>query len=115
MQTLSSLDWEILNATADDWENLEQIYKSTCFDFSPENYQRAAEGSFYWRAATDAPLLETVADGILRLVRSDLLEARLQDQLRIDQNDISFVWRAWFRMTAEGKRVWAESENANLV
>ena len=35
MASLNPVDWEILNATADDCENLEQIYLSLCFEFLP--------------------------------------------------------------------------------
>jgi len=115
MQTLTQLDWEILNATADDWENLEQIYRSICFDFSAELYEHAKEGAFYLRPASKAPLLETLADRIVELVQAGLLEGHLDDQPVVDQSDLRFVWRAWFRMSPEGRRTWSESEHASVV
>ena len=36
MSSLHPLDWEILNATADDGENLEQVYLAVCFEFLPD-------------------------------------------------------------------------------
>jgi hypothetical protein len=115
MQALNRVHWEILNATADDWENLEQIYRMICLDFSSDQYQRASEGAYYWRAAEGAPLLETVADGILNLVQSGLLEGRLEGKPPIDQSDSSFVWRGWFRMSPQGRQIWEASEYAGTV
>ena len=116
MKTLTKADWEILNATADDWENLEQIYQSICFDFSPEELSRANEGAFYLRPAKGASPLHELADRIYDLVQSGLLEARLEGSRAVtDLGDRSFVWRAWFRMTSSGRSIWANSEHAALV
>lgn len=117
MNTLDKTAWEILNATADDWENLEQIYQMVCFDFSAENYAEAEKGAYYMRPAQEAPLLEEIADRIGELVECGLLEARTGkgDQSVTDLSDRSYVWRAWFRMTPLGRSAWTSSEYANLV
>jgi hypothetical protein len=97
MDHLDALDWEILNATADDWENLEQI-------------ERALPGGL--------TNLETVTGRILRLVASGLLQARFEatDAARptglIDRTE---VCTAWFTMTANGRAAWASSEHAAEV
>jgi hypothetical protein len=117
MPTLDKTAWEILNATADDWENLEQIYLLVCFDFSGENYAEQETGAYYLRPTQGAPALEELADRICQLVESGLLEAHLGEgnPAMLDVNDRSYVWRAWFRMTPNGKSIWASSEFANLV
>jgi hypothetical protein len=117
MDVLDKVEWEILNATADDWENLEQIYQMICFDFSAQDYAQAEKGSFYMRPTNGAPLLEEIADRICKLVGAQLLEARqARGEQRVpDPSDRSYVWRGWFRMTPAGKSAWASSEHGNLV
>ena len=91
MQTLAKMDCEILNATADDWENLEQIL--AMIGACPGNLQRTA-------------------DSIRTLVESSLLDARLEDGTFVTPNssDLTYVWRAWFHMPApKGKKVLQES------
>ena len=41
MSGLTKTQWLILNATADDFEDLEQIYRSICLDFSADRYDRS--------------------------------------------------------------------------
>jgi len=106
--TLARNDWEILNATADDWENLEQIYHLVCFEFSSENYEN---GGYYLRSIRGAPLLDEIADRIEKLVQAGLLEVQRDGSTA----DKSYVWRAWFRMTSEGKRLWETSEYTALA
>jgi hypothetical protein len=114
MYTLDKIAWEILDATADDWENLEQIYQAICFDFSPENYEARGEGAYYLRPTQETVLLEEIADRIPRLVAAGLLTARWGESGDpvTGLNDLSYVWRAWFSMTPEGREVWASSEYA---
>ncbi len=117
MQTVDKTAWEILNATADDWENLEQLYHMLCLDFSAEAYAESEKRAYCIRPAEGAPLLEELADRIVELVASGLLEARRGggDQPVPDLSDRSYVWQAWFRMTPSGRSVWASSDYANLV
>ena len=42
MSTLEKTKWLILNATTDDYEDLEQLYRSICFEFSSEFYNPSA-------------------------------------------------------------------------
>ncbi|GEM_PF-5937491 len=109
MPQLNKIDWEILNATADDAENLEQIYQSVCFEFSAENYEQRKPEAYYWRAVEGAPLLEEIADRICELVESGLLEAQLENGTIVlaATSDKSYVWRGWFRMSSQGREAWA--------
>lgn len=117
MYTFGKIDWQILDAVADDWENLEQVYQMICFDFSAEIYENHGSGAFFLRPTPHAPLLEEIADRICALVEAGLLEVRLdgQDVTALDLNDRSYVWRGWFQMTARGKSVWQSSELESLV
>lgn len=117
MQNLSKTAWEILNATADDWENLEQIYHSVCFDFSAEHYADSDKGAYSLRPAKGAPLLEEIADRISELVESGFLHARSgeSDESVPNLRDRSYVWRAWFTMTPLGRNAWSSSAHAHSV
>src|SRR4051812_42924225 len=98
MQPLDRTAWEVLNAAADDCENLEQIYRMICLEFSPEECERQG---FCYRPARGAPLLEEVAARIRGLVEAGLLTAVMDENghpVR-DLADASYVWRAWFAMT----------------
>jgi hypothetical protein len=114
MQPLDRTAWEVLNATADDCENLEQIYRMVCLEFSPEAFERQG---FCYRLARGAPLLEEVADRICSLTKAGLLFAVMDengDPVH-DFEDASYVWRAWFAMTPAGRAAWELSEHAAAV
>ena len=113
MDALHPIDWEILNATADDGENLEQIYLAVCYEFLPGG---SGERHSY-RRVKDAVLLQEVADRIRGLVEKDLLAVVMDEEGRPspDLGDLSYVWRAWFAMTPEGRRLWAASGPGTLV
>ncbi len=109
--------WQILDATADDWENLEQIYLMLCLDFSSENYKARNEGAYYLRPTRGAVLLEEIAYRIPKLLAAGLLAARWGEsgEQVSDLNDLSYVWRGWFRMTPQGRSMWDSSEYATLA
>ena len=46
------------------------------------------------------------------LVAAGLLAARWEESGDpvTDRDDLSYVWRAWFGMTPEGRRAWEASE-----
>ena len=89
MESLTPTEWEVLNATADDPENLEQIFRMVR-DSSPS-----------------IPLSE-VADAVLTLVEKGLLAARGEEggQPMLLTTDLGYVWRAWFAMTPRGRETW---------
>src|SRR5437764_120022 len=70
MHALDKVAWMILDATADDCENLEQIYRQVCLEFSPENYKNRDRGTYYYRAARGAPLLHELADCLRALAEA---------------------------------------------
>jgi hypothetical protein len=116
MATIDKIAWEVLNATADDWEDLEQIYQMICFDFSSENYEARDQGTYYLRPAKGAPMLQEVADHIRSLVEKGLLAANQEDGRPVtNREDLSYVWKGWFRMTPQGKEAWETSEYAALA
>jgi hypothetical protein len=100
MTDLDQLGWEILNTTADDSENLEQIYRMLC----QVQHCQPLKGSC---------LLNEIADRIRDLVRGGLLTVEMDESGLPwkDQNDVSFVWRAWFRMTPLGEQLWKSSQH----
>jgi len=117
MQNIDKLAWDILNATADDWENLEQLYQLICFDFSADAYEERERGAYYLRPSPGAPSLETLADRVIDLVEAGFLATRQESSGEpvADLCDRRYVWRAWFQMTAVGRSAWASSVSANLV
>ena len=117
MEPLDKIAWEVCNATADDWENLEQIHRMVCFDFSAEHHADRERGEFYLRPARGAATLEEIADRIVELVDKGVLAARQGESGDpvTDVKDRSFVWRAWFRMTPAGRSAWDSSEYAALA
>ena len=101
MDRLDPLAWEILNATADDCENLEHIYHQVCCECL------GAKGGY--RPREGVPCLGEIATGVRRLVEAGLLTVVMDEEGRpwLEPDDISYVWRGWFRMTDRGEAVWA--------
>jgi hypothetical protein len=97
---VNKIEWEILNATADDWENLEGIY-------------RMLQTSL---PAAESPLLREVADGLRGLVERGLLSARLADASTpiAKEHDLSYVWNGWFTMTPLGREAWSQAAESYL-
>lgn len=104
MATVSRVDREILNSLSDDMENLEQIYRSICLEFSAESYGRTGEG-FYWREARHAIPLSDLADALSGLLDRGLVEALLEghDRPITHTGDRGFLCRAWYRLTPLGR------------
>jgi hypothetical protein len=117
MHALSRTAWEILNATADDWENLEQIYELICFDLSSDPDENDGQKAYCLRPLQGAPPLEKVADHICLLMEAGLLTARQGEAGTpvSDLHDRSYVWRAWFRMTPAGRHAWESSEYGTFM
>lgn len=97
MESLSELEFLVLNSTCDDDEDLERIYGLVATDYSAENGSR--------RPVPNAPALSEIADTIRRLVERRLLEGRVDDGSLVRTNDdLSFIWKAWFRPTDTGRK-----------
>ena len=72
MSALDKTAWEILNATADDCENLEQIYRQVCHELV-ETCDSQVKAIHDYRPIKGAPLLSEDADRIRKLVERGLL------------------------------------------
>ncbi len=86
MGKLTTLEWWILNETCDDAENLEQIYQA----LYPSHV-----------------LLSDMADTIRCLAERKLLVVHHDSGGQVDPNDVSYVWRAWFEPSLEGRELWS--------
>src|SRR5437870_2479983 len=107
MAALDKTDWEILDATADDWEDLEQIYLAACFEVLDAGEEDPRHSPCRYRRVREAVLLQEIADRIRSLVDRDLLAAVHEDGRPVaGRDDLSYVWKAWFRMTSQGKALW---------
>lgn len=96
----------VLNAASDDYENLEQIYRSLVLEFSPDNYDPLKTNFFGWREAADAPSLSKLADAIKLLTNKGLLAGRTENGMPIAiPFDSSVVWQGWFRTTELGLKI----------
>jgi hypothetical protein len=111
MQTLDRIAWEVLNATADDCENLEQIYRLVSYELI-ETPDSLTKSIYDYRSIPGAPFLSEVADRVRALVDRGLLRPVMDEEGRPWQarEDLSYVWRAWFEMTPEGRNAWETSE-----
>src|SRR5437763_3453296 len=111
MQALDKLAWEVLNATADDCENIEQIYCQLCYELLPVEPQPGPMNLVFRHTRVDV-LLSDIADRIRQLVEGGLLEPVMDEEGRPWQGreDLSYVWRAWLVMTPEGRSTWEASE-----
>src|SRR5439155_6956774 len=68
MRQITSTEWLVLNATADDAENLEQIYRSLAFECSADPNHSGDSHAYHWREARPPVLLSEIADAIQSLV-----------------------------------------------
>jgi hypothetical protein len=114
MDLLERIDWEILDATADDWENLEQIYLIVCYEVTNACDTLSSKATLWRRKVTESLLLSEIADRVRGLVERGLMAAVNEEDgcPVVNKDDLSYIWRAWFRMTAQGKALWESSEYA---
>jgi hypothetical protein len=112
MNPVDKIAWEVLNATADDCENLEQIYRQVCYQVLP-NSPSTLETDYLYRTVKDAPFLSEIAERIRTLVEQGFLAVVMDEEGRPWQgsNDYSYVWRCWFQMTPEGTTIWKSMED----
>ncbi len=115
MQELTKLDWEILNATADDRENLEQVFLAVCFEVVDDGPGQDPVHPRLRRVSTTP--LEEIASRVHDLVARGLLAGVAEDRNLATPApaDASFVWRAWFGMTPAGRQAWEASVHGSLV
>jgi hypothetical protein len=117
MVHLDKTDWEILDATADDCENLEQIYLSVCFEFFCDSQGHGEQAAQSYRRRQRTVSLSEIADRVRSLVDRRLLKPVMDEDGGPVTNleDLRYVWRAWFSMTPEGRNTWEASEYASSV
>ncbi len=89
---LTRIEWETLNATADDAESLEQIFL------------------MLYQGSQGEPFLSEVADAICSLTERGLLVVHFDPAFEPPVESLSYVWHGWFSMTAAGKQQWQEKE-----
>ncbi len=102
MTVLTKTQWLVLNATADDFEDLERIYRSLNLEFCAQ--ESAAANSSYWRDANDKVPLAEIAECIRSLVTQGLLTVKMTEGGGPPStHDLSYLWNGWFQMTTEGR------------
>jgi hypothetical protein len=106
MRQITPTEWLILNATADDAENLEQIYRSLAFECQEDPKHPGDLSSCLWREARPPVSLREIADAIQSLVGRGLLVPRWDPLEQAKSDDLRYVWSAWFEMSAEGRSLW---------
>src|SRR5947209_6653435 len=92
MSSLSKAEWLVLNATADDYENLEEIYRATNWEVVSE----APNGiSACWREASAPVPLADLADAVRSLVERGFLTVKLDPGESAGARDLQecYVWR----------------------
>jgi hypothetical protein len=110
MNSLTKTQWLVLNATADDFENLEQIYRSMALEFSAERYSTSDTKAFYWRESADCVPLSEIVEAVRFLVDHHMLSIRLSEGEFVSpaSDDFSYLWRAWFGITVAGRNALEE-------
>jgi hypothetical protein len=105
MGSLNKVQRLILDAVSDDLEDLEQIYRSICLEFSPERYGSTDPNAFYWRESANRVRLEEVVDNLKALVDRGLLCVKLPDRDAPPDtaSDLTYLWHGWFGLTPEGR------------
>lgn len=111
MNRFTKTQWLVLNTTADDFEDLEQIYRSISLEFSAERYDPSDPESFYWREGADAVPFSEIVEALRFLVDQKMLSARLSngDPVVHPDSDLSYLWRAWFGITDAGRTALSSS------
>jgi hypothetical protein len=116
MSQLTSTEWLVLNSTADDAENLEQIYRSLALERCADPDHPGDPSAYCWRESQPRILLSEIADAIHSLVARGLLVPRRDPARELDSDELSDVWRAWFEMTEQGRSLWmVTTEPSNLT
>jgi hypothetical protein len=110
MRPITSTEWLVLNATADDAEDLERIYRSIAFECSPDPDHSRGPHACCWRDAQPSISLGEIADAIRSLVTGGLLMVRWDPAEPLPPDDLSYVWKAWFEMSDAGRSVWEATD-----
>ncbi len=107
---IASLELLILNECQDDTENLEQLFKAICLEFSGERYDPMNPKSFYFRDGPHGIHLNDIATVIPSLITKGWLAGKMEDGSPVSMTaNLSFVWSAWFRTSDAGRQVLSAS------
>jgi hypothetical protein len=110
MKQVTHTEWLVLNATADDAENLEQIYRCLAFECSVDPDHPGDPDACCWREARRPIGLSEIADAIRSLVAGGLLIPRRDPAEPSHPDDLSYIWKAWFEMSEAGRSLWQATE-----
>ncbi len=86
MPKIDKISWEILNALADDAENIEQVYLAVAFEFGDDQAYRRVVPSI---------TLEAIADRLTAMIEAGYVTVTVAD-----------LWRGWLQMTSAGRALW---------
>lgn len=107
-----NLELEILNATADGWESLDQIYLSVCFEFDSDTYNATAPETARWKRRYSTFLLSEFVKTIQHLIHQQELHARWEDRSPGTMCSGDDILAGWFSMSQKGRerveREWIE-------
>ena len=104
-----TIEQEILNATSDDWESLEQIYRSVCLEFSSENYVSGDPTLFYLRDNSRGISLAQIADTTIQLVGAGMLNSRCEDGSFLQTISGDQAWKCWYKVSSKGHKALLDS------
>ena len=97
---VTNVQFEILNALSDDWEDLEQIFKLISLEYVAPPEASAP----CWRKSKTPLRLAEIADELPVLRARGMVQVRLEDrETAVEVGDLSYVWNGWFALTASGR------------
>jgi hypothetical protein len=103
-----TIEQEVLNATCDDWESLDQILLAVRFEFASEHYNPEQADIHYWRDRNPTVTLDEIVKTIKSLVQQGQMDARLADRTSTATISSEEVISSWFRITDAGRSVLKE-------
>ncbi len=103
-----TIEQEVLDATCDDWESLDQILLSVRFEFASEHYNPDNANVHYWRDRNPSLTLAKIVSTIKTLVELGQLEARREDRCSTTTVNSEEVISGWFRITKAGRVILEE-------
>ena len=97
-----TIEQEVLNAACDDWENLEQMYRSIVFEFVADDYDATDPRTYCWRDRQSGFTLAGIVDCIAKLVEMGMLDGRAEDgKAKIDVSNEKIAM-CWFKISQSG-------------
>jgi hypothetical protein len=97
-----TVEQEVLNSACDDWENLEQIYRSIVFEFFEENYDPNDAQTYYWRDRQTGLTLASIIGCVVKLVETRMLDARTENGEETIVVNIANIAEVWLKSSSSG-------------